>query len=74
MVSLEHQTPRKLIATRTKAGIASAALYYLGKENVTNRTIQHIKKQLGKNEFNNLFQLIHHMPIWMSKVFFSNSK
>lgn len=67
-VKLRHVSPKKLILAGTQAGIAITALWYLGKEEVTIKTIEIIKKRINPEEFENLLSKKVCMPAWMASV------
>lgn len=68
-VQLKHVSPRKLRLSGTLAGTVVTALSYLGREQVTPKTIETIKNRLPKNEFVSLIQKTEHMPGWMAHCF-----
>lgn len=70
IVRLQHVSQKKLTAAGTAAGLAISALWYLGKEHVTLKTIEHVAKQLGTKEFNSIFNHVEYMPAWMANVFY----
>lgn len=70
MIKLQHVGSRKLVAPGTVRGNVISALWYLGKEKVSQKTIQTIKQQLNEKEFNSLLQEISKMPAWMAKQFY----
>lgn len=69
-VKLTHVNPSRLIASETKAGLVISALGYLGRENVTVKTIAIIKEHISAEEFKTVIKLIEKMPAWMADVFF----
>ena len=69
-VRLRHVSPRKLALAGRPAGIALAALWYLGKESVTPKVIEQIHSKLPKNEFNVLKSSTNLMPGWLSDTFY----
>lgn len=68
-LTLQHRRPRKLALAGRPAGRALAALWYLGKENVTLEVIETIRTQLPPGEFEVLVGAISVMPAWMARVF-----
>lgn len=66
MVYLQHVSPRKLVKPGTKVGMAFSALWYLGKEGVTNETFVLLCSNLSVEEFEELKALAPQMPAWMS--------
>jgi hypothetical protein len=69
-VRLKHVNPSRLIAAGTIPGLVIAALSYLGQENVTLKTINHIKQRIPSKEFHTTLKLIESMPAWMADVFY----
>lgn len=69
-IKLQHVSSRKLIASSTTRGDVISALWYLGKEKVSQATIQVIKQQLNEEEFNSVLQELPKMPAWMAKQFY----
>lgn len=65
----QHKRPRKLALAGRPAGRALAALWYLGKGNVTPEVIETIRRKLPPAEFDALFGAISIMPAWMAKAF-----
>lgn len=69
-VKLKHVNPSRLIAPGTMPGLVISALAYLGRENVSVKTIEVIKQQIPSEEFQATIRLIEQMPAWMADVFF----
>jgi hypothetical protein len=67
-VVLKHVASRKLMLAGCPAGVALAALWYLGKRAVTEQTICTIAAQLEPQEFEALSAAKPMMPAWMSDV------
>lgn len=67
-VKLRHVSPKKLVLAGTQAGIALTALWYLGKEEVTIRTLETIESRLEAKEFQALLNHKKLMPAWMATV------
>jgi hypothetical protein len=67
-VRLQHVSPRKLVYPGTKVGMAISALWYLGKEQVTNEVFETIRTRLSKEEFEVLKSAAPQMPIWMANA------
>lgn len=65
-VQMKHVAPRKLALAGRAAGLAIAALWYLGKNQVSTATIDQIERKLPTNEFEALVGAVHAMPAWMS--------
>ena len=67
---LQHVSPRKLLLAGRPAGLALAALWYLGKDEVTVATIAKIRAQLAPGDFAELQSVASAMPAWMSDALF----
>ena len=68
-IRLRHAGAKKLALAGTPAGTALAALWYLGKEQVTPAVIEQIKSRLPEGEFEALRLETRSMPAWMSDAF-----
>lgn len=64
-IVLRHAAPRKLTLAGRPAGVALAALWYLGKNGVTTETIHQIRRRLPSEEFEALKREARSMPAWM---------
>lgn len=73
-IRLQHVCQRKLLLAGRPAGLALAALWYLGKSGVTTATIEKIRRKLSSTEFDALKSATSAMPAWMSDVFFRCEK
>jgi Family of unknown function (DUF6088) len=69
-IKLKHVNPSRLVAPNTTPGLVISALWYLGSENVTVKTIEIIKKHISEEDFNLTTKLIDRMPAWMSDIFY----
>ncbi|MEK6664703.1 MAG: DUF6088 family protein [Pseudomonadota bacterium] len=69
-VTLKHASPRKLALAGRPAGLALAALWYLGKEEVTENVIAKIRKKLSPEEFLALRSATASMPAWMTDALY----
>lgn len=65
-IVLKHISPRKIVAPGTTLGLVISALWYLGKDNVSEKTIKMIKTRLTENEFCEIVRSRHRMPAWMA--------
>ena len=63
---LKHVAPRKLALSGRPSGLALAALWYLGKEQVSSRTIKTIREKLGLEAFEEFKTEARSMPAWMA--------
>lgn len=68
VVQLKHASPRKLLLAGRPAGLALAALWYLGKEEVAPTTFAKIERSIGEAEFKALIAARAQMPAWMAKA------
>lgn len=66
-VRLQHTSARKLVKPGTIVGMVISALWYLGKEAVTNEVIASIRSKLKKEEYEELKASAPLMPAWMSQ-------
>lgn len=73
-VRLQHVSQRKLALAGRPAGLALAAMWYLGKKEVTPALVEKIRCKLGQNEFDVLKSVANLMPGWMTDVIFRNEK
>jgi hypothetical protein len=69
-VKLKRVSPRKLMLAGTPAGTALSALWYIGKENVSESVIEKIKQKLPAAEFETLKTAKGGMPAWMADAFY----
>lgn len=65
-IRLQHVSQRKLALAGRPAGLALAAMWYLGKKEVTPALVGKIRHKLGGGEFEVLKSASHSMPAWMS--------
>ncbi len=63
---LKHVAPRKLALSGRPSGLALSALWYLGKKQVSPRTIKTIQEKLAPEAFEELKAETRSMPAWMS--------
>lgn len=73
-VTLKHISPRKLVLTESKIGLAILALWYLGKKQVTLQSIEMIKRKLTEKEFEKFKSSIEYMPYWMIEAISQHEK
>ncbi len=67
-IRLQHICQRKLALAGRPAGLALAAMWYLGKKEVTLSLIEKIQRKLSSEEFEILKSAASVMPAWMSNV------
>jgi uncharacterized protein DUF6088 len=68
IVQLKHASSRKLALAGRPAGVALAALWYLGKAEVAPSTFEIIRRKLGPAEFMALAGARAQMPAWMAEA------
>ena len=73
-IHLRHICQRKLALAGRPAGLALAAMWYLGKAEVTPSLIERIRRKLSGDEFEALKSVIHSMPAWMSDAFLRHGR
>ncbi len=73
-IHLQHVCPRKLALAGTPAGLALAAMWYLGKNEVTPALVDRIRRKLGPGEFERLKSAVSAMPAWMSDAIFRSER
>ena len=71
-IRLQHVCQRKLALAGRPAGLALAAMWYLGKTEVTPALVEKIRRKLGSSEFEVLKSATSSMPAWMSDAIFRN--
>lgn len=64
-IILRHAPERKLALAERPAGVALVALFWMGKNEVTNETIKQIRERIPPEEFEVLKKEAHVMPAWM---------
>jgi hypothetical protein len=67
-VTLKHVSRKKIPLPESKAGLAILALWYLGKNIISNEAINKIENRLTPQEFKNFTSSTEYMPAWMSTV------
>lgn len=73
-IHLQHVCQRKLALAGRPAGLALAAMWYLGKNEVTPALVEKIRHKLGSDEFTVLKSATRSMPAWMSDAIFQNER
>jgi len=69
-IRLQHVCQRKLALAGRPAGVALAALWYMGKHEVTPSLFAKIREKLPAAEFDALKSVASAMPSWMSDALF----
>ena len=73
-IRLQHVCQRKLALAGRPAGLALAAMWYLGKKEVTPTLVEKIRRKLGAGEFEALKSATRLMPAWMSDAIFRHER
>lgn len=73
-IRLQHVCQRKLALAGRPAGLALAAMWYLGKAEVTPSLIEKIRRKLSDSEFEALKSVTSAMPAWMSDAIFKHER
>ena len=73
-IRLQHVCQRKLAMAGRPAGLALAAMWYLGRTEVTPSLIEKIRRKLSDNEFDVLKSATSMMPSWMSDAFLRHAR
>jgi len=73
-IKLKHVNPSRLVAAGTTPGLVINALFYLGRENVTTKTIEMIKHRISEKEFIETIKLMENMPAWMADIFYRHQE
>jgi hypothetical protein len=64
--TLKHAAKRKLALSGRPSGLASSALWHLGKEQVSTNTIKTIREKLAPEAFEEFKAETPSMPAWMT--------
>jgi Family of unknown function (DUF6088) len=73
-IRLVHRSPRRLAMAERPAGLALAALEYLGKHNVTPEVVDQVRRKLAPTEFEALRQASTAMPAWLAEALNRDSR
>jgi hypothetical protein len=68
VIVLKPTTPKNMIGAGTKAGLILHALRQIGKENITQEMISHIKNQLVDKDLKHIKKQALYAPIWIAKI------
>lgn len=68
-ITLKHVSQRKQVKPGTITGLVIAALWYVGKNNVTQITINTLKERLSEQQFTEVLRHTNQMPVWMAQAF-----
>jgi hypothetical protein len=67
-ILLRPTTPKNMIGAGTKAGLILHALRQIGKDNVSDKMIGHIKSQLEEADRKQLKKQAEYAPAWIAKI------
>ena len=67
-IILKPTTPKNMIGAGTKAGLILHALRQIGKDNITQVMIEHIKSQLEEKDLKHIKKQAFYAPIWIAKI------
>ena len=67
-ILLKPTTPKNMIGAGNKAGLILHALRQIGKENVNNEMIGHIKSQIEEKDIKHIKKQIQFTPAWIAKI------
>jgi predicted transcriptional regulator of viral defense system len=68
VIYLKHAGPRALLGAGTKAGVALQALRAVGKDNLTDGVVRHLRNNLPPDTKVGLRKLMHKAPQWTAPV------
>ena len=67
-ILLKPTTPKYMIGAGTKAGLILHALRQIGKDNVSEEMMNHIRKQLDEKDIKQLKKQAQYAPAWIAKI------
>jgi len=67
-ILLKSTTPKNMIGAGTKAGLILHALRQIGKENVSDEMIEHIKLQIEKKDIKPIEKQTKYAPAWIANI------
>ena len=68
VVKLRHASNRELAMAGTPAGVALAALRYLGRQGVDEQTVEQVRARIGDEQFQVMRQVAGAIPSWLSDM------
>ena len=68
-IILKRTTPKNMATAGHTSGVVIQALRYLGNKNVTDKTIQILKKKLTKADKRQLIADLRYAPAWIGTIF-----
>jgi len=68
-IQLRHTTPRNMAAAGHLSGLLAQALRHLGKDNINEARMQHLKRTLPSKERQRLLKSLRLVPAWMHTLF-----
>jgi hypothetical protein len=69
-IVLKHVSHRKIANAGTIAGLVISALWYLGKNQISQQIIEKVQKRLSPEQFQQVQESTHSMPGWMADAFY----
>ena len=67
-ILLKPTTPKNMIGAGTKAGLIFHALRQIGKANISDEMIEHIKSQLEEKDLKQIKKQSQYAPAWVAKI------
>ena len=67
-IILKPTTPKNMIGAGTKAGLILHAFRQIGKGNVSEEMINHIKNQLNEKDLKQIKKQVPYAPAWIAKI------
>jgi hypothetical protein len=67
-ILLKPTTPKNMIGAGTKAGLILHALRQIGKENVSEEMMVHVRKQLEEKDLKQIKKQALYAPAWIAKI------
>lgn len=67
-IFLKPTTPKNMIGAGTKAGLILHALKQIGRKNVTDDMIEHIRKQIEQRDIKSIEKQAQYAPAWIARI------
>ena len=67
-IKLKHTAPRNMVTANKVSGLVIQALRHIGKENVDEKVIRTLKKNLGEDDQKQLMKDVRYCPAWIADV------
>jgi len=68
VITFKKTVPRNMATAGTITGLIIQAIKFLGKENITDQQISHLKNRLSDDDINELKQKAYLAPAWIAKL------